>query len=366
MRPQSVCLLLLRETQFIVTGITFIAIIYLRSIHSIYFGLGSLVATASAKLIKRCIRQPRPIESTKSSYGMPSTHSSSISYFGTYLTLNSLMGKIYYLHYREGNWMSPAVGHESVLREFYHRVGGMMFVFLAALVCWSRVKLGHHTPLQVLAGALIGASIGWIWFGLWSGFRLPSSVPALWNNQEWIVSEGYGDRIEYQFDEFVSLLLEAWRMRDGGLIWDGLARPALNSVASQLGHDNWISNGLATSEPTFWTTKPSSAASLLRHWSRLVFTRSSFEDIHLKALSCRTRISPSSFFISLLTCISNSTNLTTKLAPFNFIPTSTVRKSWPHFFSLLLTRGFYLLEFRSFYPSDKASDRIGMPSHSPA
>lgn len=181
---------------------------------------------------------------------MPSTHSSSISYFGCYLSLNSLIGKPYQVNYRGALWISDKVVQGSILKEVYRTASGLIFISLAGLVCWSRVKLGHHTPLQVIAGATIGSTIGWIWFSFWSGYRLPILISGSWDQPQWITSEGYGYRIESHFDEYMSLLSEAWKMRDGGLVWDGLARPALNSVASQLGYVNWIPNGLQASDPT--------------------------------------------------------------------------------------------------------------------
>jgi membrane-associated phospholipid phosphatase len=42
-----------------------------------------------------------------------------------------------------------------------YRIGGA-FLLLAAAVGWSRVKLGRHTPAQVLSGAALGAAAGLI------------------------------------------------------------------------------------------------------------------------------------------------------------------------------------------------------------
>lgn len=45
-------------------------------------------------------------------------------------------------------------GSASVIYSLEPLTGGLIFAFLP-LVGWSRVKLDHHTPLQVLAGAII-------------------------------------------------------------------------------------------------------------------------------------------------------------------------------------------------------------------
>ncbi|KAI8452769.1 hypothetical protein BY996DRAFT_3068989 [Phakopsora pachyrhizi] len=139
-----------------------------------------------------------------------------------------------------------------------NRLIGLSFIFGAGCVCWSRVKLGHHTPIQVIVGALIGGLIGWIWFGIWSGFRLPRSIltstsPSMMMNNrnehlssDWVRFDGLGGSIESNFDQSVELLIEAWKMRDGGLVWDGLGRPLINFIGHKLlgFKDDLIANGL--------------------------------------------------------------------------------------------------------------------------
>lgn len=44
-------------------------------------------------------------------------------------------------------------------------------VVLAALTCYSRVRLGYHTKDQVAVGALVGAIVGFTWHLLVSTVR---------------------------------------------------------------------------------------------------------------------------------------------------------------------------------------------------
>lgn len=119
---------------------------------------------------------------------MPSTHSSSIAFFGTYLSLSSLLLPLHprvtaLLPYwdRFASATSTALGPGAVQSSFWTyfagawgqratRVGLAAF-FLAgsASVCWSRVRLGHHTPAQVIAGAALGSTIALVWMSLWLG-----------------------------------------------------------------------------------------------------------------------------------------------------------------------------------------------------
>jgi dolichyldiphosphatase len=80
---------------------------------------------------------------------MPSTHSASITFLATYVLLACL--------YLPAHPAFPA----------YMRVAPMVVVPYALGVVVSRVWLGHHSWLQVLAGASYGIVFGIIWFELW-------------------------------------------------------------------------------------------------------------------------------------------------------------------------------------------------------
>lgn len=79
-RPQkelSTGLWLLKHTQGIVTTATAMCILHLRTSHVVYFTIGTLSTSFTAKGLKRVIKQPRPPGSkVKKTSGMPSTHSS--------------------------------------------------------------------------------------------------------------------------------------------------------------------------------------------------------------------------------------------------------------------------------------------------
>ncbi|GAA6046449.1 hypothetical protein JCM3770_004929 [Rhodotorula araucariae] len=180
---------MLQNTQFVVTTLTAYFILRIRTAHSLYFGAGTLVAAFSAKILKRFIRQPRPVGARKfdKTYGMPSTHSSSIAFFGTYLSLSSLLLP---LHPRVTSllpfWdrfstLAETLGPGAAQASFWRYCAGawgqratrtvlaLFFLGGTASVCWSRVRLGHHTRAQVVAGASLGALIALAWMSLWLG-----------------------------------------------------------------------------------------------------------------------------------------------------------------------------------------------------
>ncbi|WWC57789.1 uncharacterized protein I303_100324 [Kwoniella dejecticola CBS 10117] len=146
----SVLLYILDETHITVTLTTALAILYTRDAHVIWFAAGALNSSLSAKLLKNLIRNPRPPPPDASSkpskirpkrtYGMPSTHSTALTFYFVYL-----IPLVRYLPFPL-DWIA-ALG-----------VGGYWVLGL-----WSRKELGYHTWEQVLGGALYGTllALGW-------------------------------------------------------------------------------------------------------------------------------------------------------------------------------------------------------------
>lgn len=94
---------------------------------------------------------------------MPSTHSTTITFFSTYIFLSLLP-------------TSPLIGLAAV-------VGG-------GTIAWSRIALRHHTPAQVLAGVGLGITLGSGHFVAWNGSRHLGTVGLR------RVGEGYFDLAE--------------------------------------------------------------------------------------------------------------------------------------------------------------------------
>ncbi|KAG1715693.1 hypothetical protein ID866_1456, partial [Astraeus odoratus] len=136
-------------TSIIVTTITALVCLYTRSAGVVFFGAGSLACAITAKLIKRAIRQKRPDHGRKVTYGMPSTHSSSCTFFAAYATFASIYLP---LHSR----LHPLAVYSPIV-----------MVPWAMLVVVSRVWLGYHTWPQVAAGTALGIGFASLWFRIW-------------------------------------------------------------------------------------------------------------------------------------------------------------------------------------------------------
>ncbi|KAL7334941.1 hypothetical protein PS15p_200493 [Mucor circinelloides] len=152
MTNNSFILDILSHTREIVITCTFFTIIYLRSTHMVYFTASAIAATLVAKILKNIIKQPRPLPSnekkSKKSYGMPSSHSTAISFFTSYLTCVVLV--------------TPTIPYKYLLLIVFH--------CFSLSVVWSRVRLQHHTRAQVVAGTLLGAFLAIVAFLMWIYF----------------------------------------------------------------------------------------------------------------------------------------------------------------------------------------------------
>jgi membrane-associated phospholipid phosphatase len=140
---------------------------------------------------------------------MPSTHSSSIAFFGVYLSLciwnlrphPRFLPHLLSRHGDSGDF-SP------VVRLFLTSA----VAFGAISVCWSRVRLTYHTKAQVIAGAGVGSAIAVGCFVLWQ--------TTLRQHSKW--AEGIVE----------ALLLDVWQS-----IRNGSMHPLKENVGSL--HSRW-------------------------------------------------------------------------------------------------------------------------------
>ncbi|KAG2036343.1 hypothetical protein BDR03DRAFT_921508 [Suillus americanus] len=139
------------QTSKVVTVLTAVALLYTRSAGVAFFVTGALSCSKLAKAIKKAIRQERPLQCSgrKVSYGMPSSHASTCTFFAVYITLACLELPIH-----------PAFPRFAVFAP-------MVVLPWTCMVAMSRVRLGHHTWPQIAAGTLLGVCCAIFWFKLW-------------------------------------------------------------------------------------------------------------------------------------------------------------------------------------------------------
>lgn len=141
---------------------------------------------------------------------MPSTHSSSIAFFGVYLSLC-----IWNLrpHPRFLPHLLSRHGDSGDFSPLVRLLLTSGVAFGAVSVCWSRVKLTYHTPAQVMAGASVGGILAVMAFMLWQGElrqyadTWDGAIEALYSGGLRSVREGS----IYPLRENVNALHEQWR-----------------------------------------------------------------------------------------------------------------------------------------------------------
>ncbi|KAJ8078760.1 hypothetical protein PM082_013043 [Marasmius tenuissimus] len=143
-----------------VTVATALVNVWTGSMGVAYFTAGATCCSLAVKVVKKMVRQPRPVvvmegsRKVKKSYGMPSTHSAVITFYMSYMFLACSRLPIH-----------PSLPRSSLTR----LVPPLICVPWGVAICQSRVWLGHHDWAQVLAGCAFGVAFSTAWFMAWVG-----------------------------------------------------------------------------------------------------------------------------------------------------------------------------------------------------
>ncbi|KAJ2637207.1 hypothetical protein GGF40_002517 [Coemansia sp. RSA 1286] len=125
----------------------------------VHMVIGSIICCYVAKALKLVIRQERPTKENhrKKSYGMPSTHSAAVLYYGIYLT--------HILLYNYGPDAGAGAGAEPgpSVKGWCLLISVLLICSMAAL---SRAFNGYHTFAQVYAGMFLGTAFAAMWWSI--------------------------------------------------------------------------------------------------------------------------------------------------------------------------------------------------------
>ncbi|PAV19794.1 PAP2-domain-containing [Pyrrhoderma noxium] len=119
-----------------------------RDILVIEMWAGQLACEGLNWIIKRVVREERPVDYLGSGYGFPSSHSQYMGYFSSFLMMH--------LFFRHRFTSS----RNKLLDIMFRLLVYVILVSLALVVCYSRIHLSYHTTTQVLWGAGIGVGFG--------------------------------------------------------------------------------------------------------------------------------------------------------------------------------------------------------------
>ncbi len=124
-----------RRIKWIVSLPTFFALVFSRGPSTLVFVIGSILNVFCAKVLKRVINEQRPSTTRKRDPGMPSSHATSLCFFGAYLSL------------------------------ILNRPAGRVLVYVSAwVIAAHRISAGHHTVAQILVGGVLGTVNGLLWY----------------------------------------------------------------------------------------------------------------------------------------------------------------------------------------------------------
>jgi len=143
-------------------------------------------------LLKRLVKQERPIGHIGNGYGFPSSHSQYMGYFATFL--------ICHLHFRH---RFETFGHP-MLDAMWRICVYTALLAWAGTVCYSRFHLTYHTVPQIAWGVGTGVALGLMNYMIceFIPFNYPNSLLGQWKR----------------------MLLSSWistslRIRDGWSVW---------------------------------------------------------------------------------------------------------------------------------------------------
>ncbi|XP_042028953.1 lipid phosphate phosphatase epsilon 2, chloroplastic-like isoform X1 [Salvia splendens] len=126
---------------------------------ALWASLGSALNALLSVVLKHSLNQERPFSTSRSDPGMPSSHAQAIAYTIIFLavTLVEMLG----------------------VNAFTVTFSGV-FAVIGSYFAWLRVSQRLHTVSQVVVGAVVGFTFGFLWFWSWNSFVLSLFTSFLW------------------------------------------------------------------------------------------------------------------------------------------------------------------------------------------
>ncbi|CAI0420715.1 unnamed protein product [Linum tenue] len=125
----------------------------------LWVATGAVVSCVLSVALKRILKQERPLATTRSDPGMPSSHAQYIFYVLTFGVLATV------------EWLG--VNAVSVILS-------ALLLACASYFSWLRVSQKLHTGSQVVVGAAVGTGFSALWCWLWNQFVLRAFISSAW------------------------------------------------------------------------------------------------------------------------------------------------------------------------------------------
>jgi dolichyldiphosphatase len=142
------------SAKWAVAGSVLLALVFKRDEAVFTYVLGGACSSFASKFLKMMIMQARPTK-LKPDPGMPSSHSTNLFFLSMYL------------HFT----LPTSPGCQLA------RVGSLLG---AVVLSAHRVRANHHTVAQIVAGAVLGTSLAFVWTQKMDPLLLPRIRKLLW------------------------------------------------------------------------------------------------------------------------------------------------------------------------------------------
>ncbi|XP_011083196.1 lipid phosphate phosphatase epsilon 2, chloroplastic isoform X1 [Sesamum indicum] len=134
-------------------------ILWRHDAEALWAAMGAVLNAVLSITLKKVLNQERPISTSRSDPGMPSSHAQSIFYTITFLNLSML------------EWYG--------VNALTATLSGF-FLIVGSYFSWLRVSQRLHTLSQVIVGAVLGSFFSIFWSWLWNSFILKFFISFLW------------------------------------------------------------------------------------------------------------------------------------------------------------------------------------------
>ncbi|KAK1363553.1 Lipid phosphate phosphatase epsilon 1, chloroplastic [Heracleum sosnowskyi] len=146
-------------SKWTVIGFFYTVILLRHDAKALWLALGANLNGILSIVLKKIIKQDRPLPTLKSDFGMPSTHAQSI-FFNVFMANLSIM---------------EFFG----MNGFVATIAGIILA-LGSYCSWLRISKQDHTVSQVMVGALVGSIFCIFWFWLWDSVVVEAFSSYLW------------------------------------------------------------------------------------------------------------------------------------------------------------------------------------------
>ncbi|XP_074381458.1 lipid phosphate phosphatase epsilon 1, chloroplastic-like [Apium graveolens] len=146
-------------SKWLVIGFFYTVILLRHDPKAMWLALGANLNGIISIVLKKMIKQDRPIPTLKSDFGMPSTHAQSI-FFNVFMANLSIME-----FFGMNGYVATVAG---------------IILALGSYCSWLRISQQDHTVSQVLVGAFVGSTFCIFWCWLWDAIVVEAFSSYLW------------------------------------------------------------------------------------------------------------------------------------------------------------------------------------------